>query len=474
MLFNSIEFVLFLPIVFCAYWLTRNHVARNLILLVASYVFYGWWDPRFLLLILASSAIDFSVAILIERAVSRRRRQALLGVSLAANLGMLGVFKYYNFFAESLQHAAGELGVHLGFPTLNLILPVGISFYTFQTLSYTIDVYRRQLRPTRDMIAFFAFVAFFPQLVAGPIERASHLLGQFSIAKRFDFEAGREGMRRILWGMFKKVVVADHCGLMVNSIFSDYASQSGSLLALGAIYFAFQIYGDFSGYSDIAIGTAKLFGFDLMENFKLPYFSRDPAEFWRRWHVSLSGWFRDYVYIPLGGSRISKGLTIRNTFIVFLVSGLWHGANWTFVAWGFLHWLYFLPLLLVGSNRRNLANDADGSRWFPSPIVAAQMVMTFLAVTLAWVFFRSPTLGDAFGYLRGMLDTSLFTVPGSHRSAVVWVIVLLVVEWIQRGKRYVLEISGIPLLLRWPIYILLVLLCLAKYREASEFIYFQF
>ncbi|MEL6105905.1 MAG: MBOAT family O-acyltransferase [Planctomycetota bacterium] len=473
MLFNSIEFVLFLPVVFCLYWLARGLFARNLLLLAASYVFYGWWDTRFLLLIIASSAIDFVVGLSLGNCNTAWKRRALLAVSLIANLGMLGVFKYYDFFAESLNQAASQVGISLSVATLNLVLPVGISFYTFQTLSYTIDVYRKQLEPTKDPIAFFAFVAFFPQLVAGPIERASNLLGQFSRPKSFDFESGREGMRRILWGMFKKVVVADHCGLLANGIFAEHDSLPGSVRLLGAVYFAFQIYGDFSGYSDIAIGTAKLFGFDLMENFKLPYFARDPAEFWRRWHVSLSGWFRDYVYIPLGGSRGSKAVTIRNTLVVFLVSGLWHGANWTFVVWGLLHWLYFLPLLIAGSNRRNMDRDADASL-LPSLRDTVEMLLTFSATTLAWVFFRSPTIGAAFSYLQGMLDPSLFSVPDAYRSGLMWVAVLVAIEWIQRKRKYILDLNFLPVLVRWPIYLLLVLLCFAKYREASEFIYFQF
>lgn len=474
MLFNAPEYVLFLPVVFCMYWAAPRQRLRNIILLVASYIFYGWWDQRFLLLIAASSIIDFSVALGIERAQQQRSRQLLLGVSLIANLGMLAVFKYYNFFVDSLASAASDIGVDLNFTTLNIILPVGISFYTFQTLSYTIDVYRKRLKPTTDWIAFFTFVAFFPQLVAGPIERASHLLGQFFVRHEFTFKDGREGLRRILWGMFKKVVVADQCGLMVNSIFADYESLPASTLVLGAVYFAFQIYCDFSGYSDIAIGSAKLFGIDLMENFRLPYFSRDPAEFWRRWHISLSGWFRDYVYIPLGGSKCSKLSMMRNTLIVFLVSGFWHGANWTFLAWGLLHWLYFVPLVLIGTNRRNLDSIAGGERWLPKPVEFLQMAATFSLVTFAWVFFRADSISQAFDYLDGMLSSSLFQVPTSFRSAAVWVIALVCVEWVQRNRRYSLDLCHVHVILRWAIYVTLVILCLAKYSGSSQFIYFQF
>ncbi|MEM6688079.1 MAG: MBOAT family O-acyltransferase [Planctomycetota bacterium] len=474
MLFNSVEFALFLPITFSVFWLCRHQVSRNFVVLIASYIFYGWWDPRFLFLIIASSAIDYCVGLTLGKARKSWKRNLLLGVSLCANLGMLGVFKYYDFFTESLRQAASQAGIELGLPTLNLVLPVGISFYTFQTLSYTIDIYRKQLEPTKDAVAFFAFVAFFPQLVAGPIERASHLLGQFTIEKKFEYESAREGMCRILWGMFKKVVIADQCGALANPIFANYESMPGSVLVLGAIYFAIQIYCDFSGYSDIAIGTAKLFGFELMENFKLPYFSRDPAEFWRRWHVSLSGWFRDYIYVPLGGSRVSRWVTIRNTLIVFLVSGLWHGANWTFVCWGFLHWLYFLPLLLLGTNRRNVESESGGGHLIPSIRDMTGMTMTFMAITLAWVFFRSPTFADSIGYIGGMLDPSLFSMPKVYRSGLLWIGVLFIIEWIQKKKTFVLEISRLPTPVRWVIYALLVLLCLSHYRASSEFIYFQF
>ena len=399
MFFNSPEFACFLPIVFIAYcFFSKSRNIQNVVLLVASYIFYGWWDVRFLLLIVASSTIDYFVGLGLEKFERTSARKLLLALSVFANLGMLGVFKYYDFFVSSLSDGLAGLGFQANLTTLNLILPVGISFYTFQTLSYSIDVYRRKLKATKDPISFFTFVAFFPQLVAGPIERATTLLGQFASIRSFDFEDGREGARLILWGLFKKIVIADQCAVHVDTIFENYQTLSASVLLLGAIYFAFQIYGDFSGYSDIAIGTARLFGIRLMTNFKTPYFSRDVAEFWRRWHISLSTWFRDYVYIPLGGNRGGTALSIRNTFIVFLVSGLWHGANWTFVFWGLLHWIYFLPLLLWKRNRKNLNRVAEG-RWLPSLAELLNMTLTFAMVTVAWVFFRAESIGVAFEYL---------------------------------------------------------------------------
>lgn len=368
MLFNSPEFALFLPVVFCLYWFIFAPLGlqvQNAFILVASYIFYGWWDWRFLFLIAFSSLIDFQVAKTLSRASNELSRRYLLALSLATNLGLLFLFKYYGFFAESLDSAFQSLGVTLDLPTLKLILPVGISFYTFQTLSYTIDVYRRQLEASNNAISFFAYVSFFPQLVAGPIERASFLLPQFQKPRVFKDETASEGCRQILWGLFKKVVVADTCGAYSDEIFKNYQDFSSPILLMGAALFAVQIYGDFSGYSDVAIGLARLFGFELKDNFRYPYFSRDIAEFWRRWHISLSTWFRDYLYIPLGGSRGNLFFRIRNVFAIFLVSGFWHGANWTFIIWGLLNALYFIPLMLGGKNRQNIGEIAEG-RLLPS------------------------------------------------------------------------------------------------------------
>ena len=414
MLFNSLEFLLFLPTVFAAYWILnlwtdrpRGLQVQNLLLLVSSYVFYGWWDWRFLSLIAFSTLVDFAVGLQIAKANAReipadapeearsRTAKRWLWVSLVVNLGLLGYFKYANFFIENWIEAWSDVGVHMDPWSLKVILPVGISFYTFQTLSYSIDIYRRRLQPTKNLIDFAAFVSFFPQLVAGPIERASALLPQISARRKFEYEEGVSGLRLILWGMFKKVVVADTCAIYVNDVFANYTDYSGPTLMMGAVFFAFQIYGDFSGYSDIAIGTARLFGIRLMTNFKTPYFSRDIAEFWRRWHISLSTWFRDYLYIPLGGSRVGKWKAVRNTFVIFLVSGFWHGANWTFIAWGLIHALLFLPLLLSGRNRRNVG-DIHG---IPTLRELGGILVTFAAVTVAWVFFRADSIEHAFRYI---------------------------------------------------------------------------
>ena len=393
MLFNSLDFALFLPIVFFLYWFVFKHSlkAQNALIVVASYVFYGWWDWRFLSLIAFSTFVDFWVGNQLGKTDNQKRRKVLLWTSILVNLGFLGFFKYFNFFQESFVDAFSLLGYHFKGYSMNIILPVGISFYTFQTLSYAIDVYKKRLEPTKDIISFAAFVSFFPQLVVGPIERATNLLPQFYKKRQFDYAKAVDGMRQILWGLFKKVVIADNCAETANLIFNNYQDYNGSTLLIGAIFFAFQIYGDFSGYSDIAIGTAKLFGFRLMQNFATPYFSRDIAEFWRRWHISLSTWFRDYVYIPLGGSRGGKWMKVRNTFIIFIVSGFWHGANWTFIVWGVLNAIYFLPLLLANKNRTHLGVIAE-NRMLPSLKELGGMGLTFFLTVIAWVFFRAESV----------------------------------------------------------------------------------
>ena len=400
MFFNSIDFAIFLPIVFLLYWFVvhKNLKYQNLLIVVASYVFYGWWDWRFLSLILFSTIVDYSVGLGLSKQEDKKKRQVLLWISILVNLGFLGFFKYYNFFLDNFVTAFSFFGNHINPQGLNIILPVGISFYTFQTLSYTIDVYKKKLEPTKDFIAFSAFVSFFPQLVAGPIERATHLLPQFYKKRKFKYSKAVDGLRQILWGLFKKIVIADNAAEIANQIFNNSADYNGSTLVLGAIFFTFQIYGDFSGYSDIAIGTSRLFGFDLMRNFAFPYFSRDIAEFWRRWHISLSTWFRDYLYIPLGGSTGGTWMKVRNTFIIFIVSGFWHGANWTFIVWGALNALYFLPLLLLNKNRVNTNVVAQG-KYPPSIKEFFNMSITFSLTVLAWIFFRAKNIGHAWSYL---------------------------------------------------------------------------
>jgi alginate O-acetyltransferase complex protein AlgI len=482
MLFNSVEFVVFLGVVFALYWLvfSRDLWWRNLFLWAASYLFYGWWDWRYLLLLAATSSVDFWVALQLGRIDDPQRRRRLLMLSLAGNLGVLATFKYFDFFVGSLEAAFAGLGVDASLLRLHLVLPVGISFYTFQALSYTIDVYRREIEPSRDAIRFLAFVSFFPQLVAGPIERARHLLPQFDRVAPFDAELARDGGRQMLWGFFKKMVVADNAARIADAVFSGDAERSGIELVVGAVFFAFQIYGDFSGYSDIAMGTAKLFGFRLMLNFRQPYFSRDIAEFWRRWHISLTTWFKDYVYIPLGGSRTGRFQGARNVLIVFLLSGLWHGANWTYVVWGALNGLFFLPLLLRGQNRRYVAPIASG-RLLPSAGDLARMLVTFAAVTLTWVFFRSASVGEALDYLGGIVRAGAWSHWPAKAVINSWALtgalvgVMLAVEWVQREREHGLDLARVPAALRWGVYqALVVAFFLFAVFEGEGFIYFQF
>ena len=478
MLFNSFEYVIFLPIVFILYWFVFNKSLQlqNFFLLVVSYIFYGWWDWRFLSLIAFSSVVDYMVAKYLSKEEDDKIRKRLLFVSLFTNLGLLGVLKYFNFFSASLSEAFNSIGYDIDAFTLNVILPVGISFYTFQTLSYTIDVYKRNMKASNDVVSFFAYVSFFPQLVAGPIERASNLLPQFYKKRKFTYNEGSKGLKQILWGLFKKVVIADNLSGIVNEIFDKHETLPGGVLILGAIFFAFQIYGDFSGYSDIAIGTARLFGFKLMTNFRMPYFSRDMAEFWRRWHISLSTWFRDYLYIPLGGSKRGKKYMIRNTFIIFIVSGFWHGANYTFLAWGFLNALYFLPLFFRGKNRKNLNVVAENS-YLPSLKEAFQMLSTFTLTIIAWVFFRAETITDAFNYLGGVVSNKFLPDNLYYLNPKILLIlgILLVVEWRNRRTDFVFEHTSFNRGLRWVGYMAIAtIIVLFAQKEQHDFIYFQF
>lgn len=478
MLFNSIDFVIFLPIVFVLYWFVTNKQLKlqNLLIVAASYVFYGWWDWRFLSLIIFSSLVDYSVGIALSKQEKPSKRKLLLLTSILVNIGFLGFFKYYNFFVESFTSAFTMAGMEIKPNTLNIILPVGISFYTFQTLSYTIDVYKRKLEPTRDLVAFLAFVSFFPQLVAGPIERATHLLPQFYKRRTFDYSRAVDGLRQILWGLFKKIVIADNCAEYVNLIFDNYADYSGSTLILGAVLFAFQIYGDFSGYSDIAIGTSRLFGFDLMRNFAFPYFSRDIAEFWRRWHISLSTWFRDYLYIPLGGSRGGTWMRVKNTFIIFIVSGFWHGANWTFIAWGTINAIYFLPLLLTNSNRRNLEIVAKG-KLFPSLPELLMIGITFGLTVFAWIFFRAENIEHAFLYISEMISYSAFAKPEVFPITVLALLAgFVAIEWLGRGGQYAIEQIGTKFNrpIRFAFYYAIIFVIFWFGGKEQQFIYFQF
>jgi alginate O-acetyltransferase complex protein AlgI len=486
MLFNSADYALFLPLVLLVYVLLRRAGlrAQNAWLLTASYVFYGWWDWRFLGLLFGTTLNDYLVGLGLERTTRPSRRRALILLSIGVNLGVLGFFKYYNFFVASLIDAFARIGVHLQAPTLKVILPVGISFYTFQALTYTIAVYRREMRATRDAIGFFAYVAFFPQLVAGPIERARHLLPQFFTPRVIEPEGFASGLRQILWGFFCKLVVADNCATVVNAIFNHAAPLPGSIRLLGSVLFAFQIYADFSGYSHIALGTARLFGFELMQNFATPYFSQSHPEFWRRWHISLSTWFRDYLYIPLGGNRASKSRQAFNLLATFTLSGLWHGANWTFIVWGVLNGLYVIPRVFIGEP---LARPASSRRFFVRvPTIALRILVTFALTVVAWIFFRSPTIAGAWTVLREIVSPSLFSSPmAGLRSmyllstvayAGIAIAFLLTMEWWQRDKKYALEFGERAALLTWPACALVfVITLLFRYTGASlDFIYFQF
>jgi len=440
MLFNSLNFALFLPVVFALYWLAKGKLQlQNILLMVASYFFYACWDYRFLFLLVFSTLLDYYTGLKMADAPNSSKKKFWFWLSIGINLGFLGIFKYYNFFAESFAEALAMVGIKTNFWVLKVILPVGISFYTFHGLSYVIDIYKDRIKPERNFVDYSLFVSFFPLLVAGPIERATHLLPQVKKQRYFDKAKAIDGLRQILWGLFKKIVIADNCSTYANMAFDHSAGTSGSTLLLGALMFTFQIYCDFSGYSDIALGTARLFGFDLLRNFSFPYFSRDIAEFWRRWHISLSSWFRDYLYIPLGGSKGGTWMKVRNTFIIFIVSGFWHGANWTFIIWGLLNALYIMPSILFNTNRNNLDTVAQG-KIFPSAKELFSVILTFTLTVLAWIFFRAESVHAAFNYLGGIFHSSLFTVPKDlNLSLLAIVAVFMGMEWLQRTKEHALQ-----------------------------------
>ena len=475
MQFNSLEFAIFLPIVFLLYWLVFNRRLRwqNLFVVVASYVFYGLWDWRFLILIAFTSFCSWGSGLLIGRyRDNKRKAKWISALNIVVNLLILGIFKYYNFFvtafADVFLHGQND-GL-----LLKVILPVGISFYTFQALSYSIDVYRGKLEPVRDIVQFFAYVSFFPQLVAGPIERATNLLPQFGKPRTFNYDQAVDGLRQMLWGLFKKMAIADNCAVFVDEVFGNHTAYDGASLALAAVLFAFQIYADFSGYSDIAIGVAKLFGIKLMRNFNNPYFSRDIAEFWRRWHISLTTWFRDYLYIPLGGSRTTKAKIVRNTLIIFLISGFWHGANWTFIAWGGFHALLFLPLILLGRNRKYTDTVAVG-KWLPSWKEWLQMTATFLLVVLGWIFFRADSFSMAVSYLCGLATPWHNPFTMEMLPVFIYIAVMMMVEWFQREKQHGLDLQCISShWVKFTIYYILIFIIFIAQKGSETFIYFQF
>ena len=487
MFFNSLSFAIFYPLVYFLYWFftNKNYKLQNILLLISSYFFYSCWDYRFLFLLIFSTLLDYFTGIKISEAGSKKSKLFWLWLSISINLGFLGVFKYYNFFAETFAEALLNIGIHTNLWTLNVILPVGISFYTFHGLSYVIDIYKGKIKPTKNFIDYSVFVSFFPLLVAGPIERATHLLPQIKKERKFDYSKSVDGLRQILWGLFKKVVIADNCAEYANMIFNNSSNYSGSTLVLGAMFFAFQIYCDFSGYSDIALGTARLLGIELLRNFAFPYFSRDIAEFWRRWHISLSSWFRDYVYIPLGGSKGGVWIKIRNTFIIFLLSGFWHGANWTFIIWGGLNAIYFLPLLLLNKNRTNIEIAGQG-KILPTIKEFINISITFILTLFAWIFFRATSVNHALTYISRLLNGLIFKSSYVETlnlvywnigfTIIILVVLFIIVEWIGREKQFAisnLEMK-LPRVIRWPFYYCLAIAVYYYFGKEQQFIYFQF
>ena len=487
MLFNSNKYLVFIVVIFILYWFVTNKKLRyqNSLLLFSSYFFYSCWDFRFLFLLIFSTLLDYFTGLKIEESRNEKNKKIWLWLSVSINLGFLGFFKYYNFFIDSFKDMLSIFGFEVNSMTLNIILPVGISFYTFHGLSYVIDIYKNKINAERNFIDYSVFVSFFPLLVAGPIERATHLLPQIKKVRIFDYSKATDGLRQILWGLFKKVVIADSCAEYANQIFNHSSDFHGLGLFLGAVFFTIQIYGDFSGYSDIAIGTAKLLGINLIRNFNYPYFSRDVAEFWRKWHISLSSWFRDYLYIPLGGSQLEKWKKVRNTFIIFIVSGFWHGSNWTFIFWGLLNAVYILPSILFIKNRSNIDVIAKGNI-IPSFKEIINIVTTFCLTVLAWIFFRSEDLTSAFIYIKriflGLFNSSSYILTFNYIkteiSSLVVILILLffISEWLGRENEHPLSNRFLKFskIYRYGIYYLLIIFIYLFNGKDQQFIYFQF
>lgn len=482
MLFNTIHFAYFLPLVFILYWFVfkSSLTKQNLLLLFASYIFYSCWDWRFLFLLAFSTFLDYYTGLKIHQVEKTRSKKIWLWISIGINLGFLGVFKYFNFFAQSFQTLMLKAGIEVDIVTLNVILPVGISFYTFHGLSYVLDIYFKRIQPEKNFVVYSLFVSFFPLLVAGPIERATHLLPQLKVSRLFDSKNAVDGCRQILWGLVKKVVIADTCAEIVNLIFENPNQYNGSTLVIGAILFAFQIYGDFSGYSDIALGTARLFGIELLRNFSYPYFSRSIAEFWRRWHISLSSWFKDYLYIPLGGSKTGQFRKVMNTFIIFLVSGFWHGANWTFIIWGGLNALFIMPSVFFNTNRNHMEIVAKG-KVLPSFRDFASILITFALACIAWVFFRAKSVTQAINYLKGIAEWSLLKIPETSVLSklpfiAIPLLLFIVAEWSGRERPFAIQntLLGSAKWMRWSFYYALILIIYFYSGKEQTFIYFQF
>jgi alginate O-acetyltransferase complex protein AlgI len=489
----SFKFVLFVLAVWGFYWfaLRDRRDLQNLLLLTASYFFYGLWDWRFLLLIVLNSTTDYFIGSRLIKTSDPLRRKLLLGVSLTVNLGLLCFFKYFKFFVDGFVGFFKLMGISLQSTSIRFILPVAISYYTLQTLGYTLDIYKGRTKPTGDLLAFFAYISFFPKLLSGPIERSTTLLPQFQSQRVFDYNAAADGMRLILWGLFKKVVIADNCAIAVNRLFNDPASYTGSTLFVGAILFAIQIYADFSGYSDIAIGIGRLFGFSIMQNFAFPYFSRSITEFWRRWHISLSTWLRDYIFLPFSYSlsrklkkeryfyiRTDKLINVIAVLVTFLLCGFWHGANFTFILWGLIFGIYLAAEILLHKRKVSIKTIAAG-KILPSWRELLQVGITFLMVLFTWTIFRADSISQAFKYISGILSPSFFTMPEiAPKRVVPFIFLLFMVEWLQRNHQHALEFNTlrVPKILRYGIYYLLCLLVLAfgNFQTSFEFFYLKF
>jgi alginate O-acetyltransferase complex protein AlgI len=487
MLFNSFIFAIFFIIVFIIYWslCKKNLKIQNIFILTVSYIFYGWWNWKFIIIIILFTLFNYLTGIIIDTTEKKNKRKILLISNIIINIGLLGIFKYYNFFIDSFISILTLFGIKLNWRTLNIILPIGISFYVFQTIGYIIDIYYKRIDSTRNIIAFSAFVSFFPQLLAGPIGRSTQLLPQFFYKREFDLEKAKDGMRQILWGLFTKMVIADNCAVYVDKIFNNYETLPASTLSIGAIYFSIQIYADFSGYSNMAIGLARLLGFNLARNFSYPYFSTNISEFWKRWHISLSTWFRDYLFLPLAFSidRKFKSPTFMNIksevwsysfaiMITWFFIGLWHGANWTFIIWGLIHGFYLIWFNAKKNIRKRYYNKYT-SKHLVSRIRLIQILYTLSLTTIAWIFFRADNLFHAVKYIQKIMSKTILTYP--HNLKIIPLIIFFIgVEWIQKNKQHGLQINHLPVLFRWLSYYLLIFMIGYFGAEQKIFIYFQF
>ena len=483
MLFNSISFLIFLPIVYGLYWWIQSwenfkHTisVQNILLLIASYFFYAYWNIWFLGLLIFSTSLDYFSGLKIESSATNQHKKIWFWLSICINLGLLGLFKYFNFISINLSELLGNFGWTYQPMLLLIALPIGISFYTFHGLSYVIDIYHDKIKAEKNILNYSLFVCFFPLLVAGPIERAQHLIPQLVQRKVFNRAKTINGLQQMLWGFFKKIVIADNCAVFVNQIFSDYENLNSSSLFIGAIFFSFQIYGDFSGYTDIALGAARLFGIELFNNFSYPYFSKSINEFWKRWHISLTSWFRDYIYIPMGGNRVNPIRKIINTIFVFLISGFWHGANWTYISWGFLNSIFILPKTLSQKTQ-----SIDSNKIANKVIGAIKMLFTFLTVSILWVFFRSKTVYDASKYLQNLVFKWNSILPdfNGRKSALVLSIIIfvfMIFEWIGKSHNCPLVFTNSfkNKWLKWGFYYAIIFSILYFYRGNDQFIYFQF